>query len=124
MPLPWLIDWEWTDGRWLLEKRFFRYFWISISLLLLVHLIFWRAHHLAAYGFAVQIPLGVFGGLCACGFLYLWLGMYCYWLKLDHHHKAIKTVWLLILTFGLWYGAVVYFFVVYLAGYRRAARVR
>jgi hypothetical protein len=55
--------------------------------------------------------LGVLGGLSA---FYLWGGMWFFWVDLHTRGRRGRILWAILLTVGLWYGAILYFLAVYL----------
>ncbi|HKV06188.1 MAG TPA: hypothetical protein VJO53_13915 [Candidatus Acidoferrales bacterium] len=54
--------------------------------------------------------------------VFLISGMERYWARLDSGSKAARRVWFIPLTFGVWFGAALYFSFVYLPQLRRARR--
>jgi phosphotransferase system glucose/maltose/N-acetylglucosamine-specific IIC component len=69
------------------------------------------------YGAPAHSLLDLVGVSAAFGVAYLCLGMWFYWSNFDKHSKLTKTLWLLIFLIGIWYGAILYFLVVFLPGY-------
>lgn len=43
------------------------------------------------------------GGLSAIGTLFLWLGMWRYWVRVDNGGKWMKRLWFLVLLVGFWW---------------------
>ena len=60
--------------------------------------------------------LGVFGGL---SIFYLWGGMWRFWIDCDQSRRIFRKVSFLLLLFGLCYGAIVYYLLVYLPAVRK-----
>ena len=54
--------------------------------------------------------LGILGGL---SILFLWSGMWRYWVRLDDSRPAMKRLWFFILLVGFWYGSCLYYLFVY-----------
>jgi hypothetical protein len=46
--------------------------------------------------------------------LFLWLGMCRYWVRLDDSRAFAKRIWFPVVFFGLWWGAGLYHYCVYL----------
>ncbi|MGA7080675.1 MAG: hypothetical protein WBQ43_20130 [Terriglobales bacterium] len=65
-------------------------------------------------GSVVQFFLGIGGILAAVSVFFLWGGMWRYWGNCDSSSLAARRVWFFALVFGLWYGAVLYYLLVYL----------
>jgi hypothetical protein len=63
--------------------------------------------------------LGIGGVLGAVGVFFLWGGMWRYWIGCDSSFVFARRVWFLALSVGLWYGAILYYVLVYLPQTRR-----
>jgi hypothetical protein len=63
------------------------------------------------------------GVVLAISTLFLWVGMWRYWVRIDASSKPSKTFWFIVLLFGFWYGSALYFLFVYLPQFmqRKAA---
>ena len=62
------------------------------------------------------------GGISALGMLFLWVGMWRYWILYDDSNVYAKRRWFLVLLVGFWYGSCLYYFFAYLPQVRRARR--
>jgi len=62
------------------------------------------------------------GAAAAIGTIVLLAGMWAFWLKCDCSSKRTRTLWFLALLFGLPYGAIPYYFFVYLPARRKILR--
>jgi hypothetical protein len=60
-----------------------------------------------------QIVGAVVGAVGAAAALWLWVGMFWYWVQLDRSSSRSKICWFLVLLLGNWVGATVYYFIVY-----------
>lgn len=58
----------------------------------------------------------------AFGAVSILAAMFLFWVKCDKSSKRSRTVWFFILLFGLIYGAIPYYFLVYLPAVRNALR--
>jgi len=76
----------------------------------------------ARMSFWPRLPWGLLGVFGPIGLFFLWIGMWCYWVKLDHSFVWLKRGWFLVLLFGFWYGSVLYFFFAYLPQVNRRLR--
>jgi hypothetical protein len=65
-------------------------------------------------GSVVRFFLGIGGILAAVSVFFLWGGMWHYWERSDSSSLAARRAWFFGLVFGLWYGAVLYYLLVYL----------
>lgn len=69
--------------------------------------------------FAYQAFWGSVGVVGAPATILLWVGMWKYWAQVDDAGRWAKRFWFLILLVGLWYGSVLYCYLVYLPQRRR-----
>lgn len=67
---------------------------------------------------------GTLGVLGAAGMLFLWLGMWRYWSRLDSSPPLKKKLWFAVLLCGFWWGSTLYLWAVYFPQYLRAVRQR
>lgn len=72
-----------------------------------------------APGLLANVFLGILGVAGAVSILFLWTGMWRYWSEIDASGKSVKTIWFVVLLFGIWYGAIVYYLFAYLGSRRR-----
>jgi hypothetical protein len=116
-----------TSGLWdfSLSRRLFRddrlasrgyatLFGISSILTICVELLLRSRIDPAKMSFWIRLPIvfvGVFGTL---GMMFLWLGMWWYWVRLDDSGRWWKRFWFAVLLIGFWNGSVPYFIFVYL----------
>ncbi len=63
--------------------------------------------------FWMRLPLTILAMFSAIAILFLWVGMWRYWIRLDDSSVWVKRVWFVILLVGFWYGSVPYYFLVY-----------
>lgn len=64
--------------------------------------------------FWIRFPLTALGFLVPVGVLFLFVGMWRYWMRVDHSRPWIKRIWFFILLVGFWWGSFLYYFAVYL----------
>lgn len=63
-----------------------------------------------------EVRLG-WGALCVFAtpaLLFLFLGMWRYWMRVDDSGPVAKRVWFVVLLFGFWWASLLYYFLVYL----------
>jgi membrane protease YdiL (CAAX protease family) len=104
--------WDRVGDRWLLSRIACALF-IGASILIIV----------LTSLLALDVPTGstawsktLWGGvgvLTGLSVFFVWSGMWRFWTKLDNSSRPARRVWFIILLFGLWYGAVLYFLCVY-----------
>lgn len=56
---------------------------------------------------------------------FIWGGMWAYWTRCDSSRRTVKRIWFMVLLFGFWYGAVLYYLFKYLPaeGPKHKARI-
>lgn len=72
----------------------------------------------------MRISWTTFGALGTCALLFLWFGMWTYWVRLDDSKTYSKRLWFLVLLLGFWYGSCVYCYFVYLPQVIRRSRLQ
>lgn len=60
----------------------------------------------------------------AIGILFLWLGMWRYWARIDDSNRSGKRLWFAVLLIGFWWGSVLYYFLAYLPQTARRRRAK
>lgn len=63
---------------------------------------------------SAQEILNIYGALYALCMAVIWTSMWHYWRQCDTSKRSIKRMWLFMLIFCAWFGAVAYYFVIYL----------
>jgi hypothetical protein len=66
------------------------------------------------------VALSLLGAAVAIGGFSLLIGMWFFWVKCDASPRWQRVGWFFILLFGFFYGAVLYYFVVYVPKVRKA----
>jgi hypothetical protein len=66
-----------------------------------------------------NIFLGVAGALSALSIFFLWGGMWSFWLRCDTSRRTVRRLTFLLLAIGIWYGAILYYLLIYLPGIRK-----
>ncbi len=66
------------------------------------------------------VELSLLGAAVAAGGFSLLVGMWFFWVKCDASLRWQRRVWFVILLFGFFYGAVLYYLVVYLPEVKKA----
>ena len=68
----------------------------------------------ATMSFGERLYLTVVACLGTLGALFLWLGMWRYWVRLDKSRRQHRRLWFIVLLAGCWYGSMLYFVLAYL----------
>lgn len=66
-----------------------------------------------------QIPWDILCVACPLGLLFIFAGMWIYWVKVDRSKRARKRLWFVVLLVGAWYGSCLYYYFAYLPQVRR-----
>ena len=61
-----------------------------------------------------RLPWGILGIVGPLGIIFLWLGMWRYWVRLDNSKVWIKRISFIVLLLGFWWGSCLYYFFAYL----------
>jgi hypothetical protein len=62
------------------------------------------------------------GALAAIGSVFIWLGMWRYWVRIDNSRPWIKRIWFVVLLIGFSWGSCLYYFFGYLPEFLRRRR--
>lgn len=116
-----------TSGLWSfsLARRLFRddrltsrgytaLFAISSVLTICVDLVLRSRLDPAKMSFSMRLPLAFVGVFGTLGLLFLYIGMWWYWARLDDSGRWWKRFWFVVLLVGFWNGSILYFLFVYL----------
>ncbi len=72
----------------------------------------------------MRVPLIIFAMVGTLALLFLWIGMWKYFARVDDSSGYAKRLWFLILLVGFWYGSCLYCYFVYLPQVMRRNRTR
>lgn len=64
----------------------------------------------------VSILFGIWGVYTGIGAMLLWIAMWIYWAVAERTSYRVRTGWFLALLFGMYYGALVYAFLLWRNG--------
>lgn len=106
---------------WLVSRQASRLFFVSAVLVLLLTPVSLGWVDIPKMTFFQRLPWGILGVAGPVGMMFLWLGMWRYWFRLDDSGAWNKRFWFIVLLFGFWWGSCLYFFFAYLP---RVTRVR
>lgn len=99
---------------WLTTRQAVRLFSLSCALVLAVTPFFFGVDvsRMPLFERLPLTPLGMFGALAI---VFLWLGMWRYWVRIDDSKAYARRFWFIILLIGFWWGSCLYFFFSYFA---------
>jgi len=106
--------WKAVARNWLTSSWAAKLLFASTFLVLALYPVFQGWIDPAKMSLLGRIVLTAFCALGTCALLFLWLGMWAYWVWLDDSKTFAKGSWFLILLFGFWYGSCLYCYFVYL----------
>jgi hypothetical protein len=89
-------------------------FAISLILTVCVEFVLWSRPDPTKMSFWMRLPLAFVGVFGTLGLLFLYVGMWWYWARLDDSGRWWKRFWFVVLLVGFWNGSVLYFLFVYL----------
>jgi hypothetical protein len=104
---------NWFKDDWLVSRRAVKLFLVAALFVLGTIPIFLGKIDPAKLAFWMNFPLGIGGILGPISVFFLWIGMWRYWIRLDNSSKLAKQVSFFLLLFGMFYGSVIYYFLVY-----------
>ena len=111
--------WDRIGDRWLVSRYASGMFAVAAILIVLVTalLTFNIAQDTGLWSDAFWAIAGVLSGL---GAFFIWSGMWRFWSRFDQSSRFARRIWFFVLLIGFWYGAVLYFAIVYI----RSSRTR
>jgi hypothetical protein len=105
--------WNRIGDRWLVSRSASNMFGAAAILIVVVTALL--AFNMAQdTGLLSEVFWAVAGVLSGLGAFFIWSGMWRFWSRLDQSSRFARRVWFVTLLIGLWYGAVLYFVLVYM----------
>ena len=108
-----LAPFSWFNDEWLLTRRAVKLFLAAAIILVVSTPLLWGLVDVKRMSFWTRLPWGCIGLLCPVALIFLWAGMWRYWIRLDDSTTWTKRVWFVVLLVGFWYGSFAYYFLVY-----------
>lgn len=112
------------EDDWLTSRRTNKFFLLSALCVLGVTIEYFLKIDTSKMSFWRRLPFGLTGIVEPFGLIFIWLGMWRYWVRLDDSNVWIKRGSFLLLLIGFWWGSVVYYFSVYLPQMARLRKVQ
>lgn len=112
--------WKWIDNSWLVSKSASALFAAAGFVIVAMTWVVFSDTINHPSGPVANVILGVGGVLGALGAVFLWGGMWRYWIECDSSTVAARRFWFVVLAAGLWYGAMLYYATVYLPATRQS----
>ncbi len=105
--------WSRLNDEWLVSRRASAYFAASTVVIAAMSTVWFVKIPIQDSGPLSRCFWAIVGVLAAVSIFFLWGGMWRYWMRHDSS-KISERVWFVLLVFGAWYGAVLYYLLVYL----------
>ncbi len=114
--------WTWFRENWLVTRHAAKLFLVSTLLVLSLTPLFLGWIDPNRMSFWPRLPLGILWTLAPVALLFLYFGMWRYWIRIDNSSAWLKRMWFIIMLVGLWWGSCLYCYFVYLPQVSRRAR--
>jgi hypothetical protein len=111
--------WRHISDEWLLSKTASRLFAVSSILVVTITFFLLVVGNLQDFDPVSRLLLDCWGALGAASIFFLWGGMWKYWINRDPSERIVRRIWFVVLLFGVWYGAVLYYLFVFLPKTKR-----
>lgn len=115
--------WSRFSDTWLVTRQAAVLFFVSTILVLALTPVFLGRIDTAQMPFWTRLPWGILGISGPLAIVFLWLGMWWYWVRLDRSRSPAKRFWFTVMLIGFWYGSCVYCYFVYLPQVNRRGRM-
>lgn len=112
------------EDDWLTSRRTNKLFLLSALCVLGVTIEYFLKIDTSKMSFWQRLPFGLTGIVEPFGLIFIWLGMWRYWVRLDDSSVWLKRGSFLLLLIGFWWGSVIYYFSVYLPQMARLRKVQ
>lgn len=112
--IPFSFFWKRVTDEWLVSKSACTLFGLAAVIILAITAIAFAGLPEGEVTPAGNLGFGILGVLGAVGIFFLWGGMWKFWSHLDSSARWVRRVAFAILVVGVWYGAILYFLLVYL----------
>ena len=105
--------WKWLPDRAVVSLTSAILFGLASSIIVVVTVITAEVNRRDDVFLHKDAILALAGALAALSVVFLWGGMWTYWVDWDTSPTATKRLWFVIMVCGVWYGAIAYFLAVY-----------
>jgi uncharacterized BrkB/YihY/UPF0761 family membrane protein len=105
---------SWLKDDWLVSRVSTVAFFLSVLAVIALTPIFLGTIDTTKMTFWQRLPWGLLGIFGPVGLIFLWLGMWRYWVRLDNSRRWVKRIWFFVLLVGFWWGSCLYYFLAYL----------
>jgi hypothetical protein len=110
---PWGLAGKFSDD-WIVSPTANRLFFFSVLFTLGLVPVVLDHVDIENMSFWPRLLLTITSMIGVVAILFLWFGMWRYWMRLDRSTKWLKRASFLLLLIGFWYGSSIYYFFVYL----------
>jgi hypothetical protein len=102
------------EDNWLTSTWTRRLFFLSALCVLVFTTEYFLKIDTSKMSFWQRLPFGLTGIVEPFGIIFIWLGMWRYWVRLDNSTRWLKRTSFLLLLVGFWWGSLIYYFAVYI----------
>lgn len=99
---------------WLITRQATKLFFVCTIFVLALTPVFLGKIDPSHMPFWARLSLSFFGVVGTIALFFVWIGMLKYWIRIDQSGKWSRRLSLAVLTLGLWWGACLYCWAVYL----------
>jgi hypothetical protein len=110
--------WRRIDDEWIVSKSASLFFALSVFFIVGMTVVIFANIESRTLGSMGNTLLGIGGVSAALGVFFLWGGMWRHWIRYNFSSLAARRIWFLALVVGVWYGAILYYALVYLPSTR------
>jgi hypothetical protein len=114
--------WRRISHEWLVSKAASAWFAISSAMIAVMTIVLFSNVQIRDISFVSRFSWGIAGVLTAVSIFFLWGGMWRYWITSDSSGRIGRRLWFVVLLAGIWYGAIIYYILVFLPTTREGAR--
>lgn len=111
--------WERVRDEWLFSHKAQVIFIFSSVVSVVVSTILFVNSDAEPVTFLGKVAFGLSGAVCALTAICICSGMMRFWVKVDQSSTIVHRIWFVAMLIGLWYGAAVYCFLVFLPQAKR-----
>ena len=111
--------WSRISDEWLVSRDASRWLGVSALIILLVTIAIFADLPSQTGSVAPNLVWGIAGTFGAISVFFVWGAMWRYWMRDEPSLRANRRAWGVLLTVGVWYGAILYYLFVYLPATNR-----
>jgi hypothetical protein len=116
MIYPGSVIWKRISDEWLVSKAASGLFAVSSFVIAGVTWLLFGYNLPQNPPLTVEVLCGILGVSGPIAMFFLWGGMWRYWMRGEPSNRFLRRLWFVALVLGIWYGAILYYLLVYLPG--------